>query len=134
MLNLYPWTTLGGGLSTLDHRVGVITYIKGVKIDTLIVGLVILVPFVPCVNTVEVARLSRSIFVLPIVAGSTSNILLEIEQFFLFVQFSFGLCTIQGFRGKVAISRRIFDLRLSRLLSSFWNISGSGDGTALLYL
>ncbi len=77
-MNLYPWTTLGGGLSTLKINQDVIP-LKFKSESVLIMSLIVLVPFIAGMNTVEIARFTRSILVFPVIARCTSDILLKVE-------------------------------------------------------
>jgi len=66
-------------------------------IHILIVSLVVLIPFVPGMNTVKVTGFSRSILVFPIVTSCASDILFKIEKFLFLIQFFLSFRTVQSF-------------------------------------
>ena len=63
--------------------------------------LVVLVPFVPGVNTVEVPGFTGSVLVLPMVGCGISDILFDIEELLFLIQISLSFGSIQCFRSKV---------------------------------
>lgn len=60
----------------------------------LVVSLVVLIPLIASVNAVEVSRLSRSIFILPVIAGCTCDIFFKVEEFFFLIQLSLSFSTV----------------------------------------
>jgi hypothetical protein len=82
-LTLYPWTTLGGGLSELRDLVsGMRQSSAG---DILVVRLIVLVPFVASVNAVDIPRLSWSISVFPGICRWMSESRFGVEEFLFIV-------------------------------------------------
>jgi len=60
----------------------------------LIMGLVVFIPFVPSMNSVEITGFPRSILIFPVVAGCACDVLFKIEKFLFLVQLFFGFCTV----------------------------------------
>ena len=56
--------------------------------------LVIFVPFIPGMHTIEVPWFTRPILVFPVVCRRIGYILFEVEQFLFFIEVSFGFLPI----------------------------------------
>lgn len=79
--------------------------------------LIVLVPFVPSVHTVEVPRLSRAVLVFPVVRGRSGDAFFDVEELLFFIQLPLGLRTVQRF-SKICVARRLDILLLGFRLDS----------------
>jgi len=102
--------------------------------NVLVMCLIILVPFVAGVNTIEVSGFSWSILVLPIIGGRVDNILFEIEQLLVFIKIFLSLCPVQSLRRKVCSTGSFLVLDLHNGLGRLGYKSGSSNGSTLLEL
>lgn len=97
--------------------------------------LVVFVPLVTGVYTVEVPGLSRSIFVFPIIRRGIDDILLEIEEFFFLVQVFLRFGSVQRLGSNVGTTRRLKVLSFDgRLLWCLGYEPRRSNGTALFKL
>jgi len=69
----------------------------GQFIHILIMGLVVFIPFVPSMNSVEITGFPRSMLVFPVVAGCACDVLFKIEKLLFLIQLFLGFCTVQSF-------------------------------------
>lgn len=99
--------------------------------NLLVMCLIVLVPLVPSVHTIEVSRLPRSVLVFPVVRSGASNALLHVEQFLLFVQLALGLCAVQCFR-EVSVAGSFHFLLLGFSFDSLRDEAGTRDIPTLL--
>lgn len=103
---------------------------RNITYDVLVMCLIVLVPFVAGVNTVEVPRFARTVFVFPVVRGGVGNIFLNVEQLLFLVQLAFGFGAIQGF-SEICIARRLRLLSLLHWLRGSRNESRRSHRTTL---
>lgn len=95
--------------------------------------LVVLVPFVPSVDAVEVSGLSWAILVFPVVRSRSGNAFFDVEELLFLVQLAFGLRTVQRF-GKICVAGCLDILLLGRGLDSLGNKPSTCNTAALLQL
>lgn len=101
----------------------------------LVVRLVVLVPLVTGVYTVEVPRLPWPIFVFPIIRRGIDDILLKIEEFFFLVKVFLCFGSVQRLGSNVGTTRRLEVLSFSdRLLWCLGYEPRRSDGTTLFKL
>lgn len=101
----------------------------------LVVRLVVLVPLVTGMYTVEVPGLSWAVLVFPIVRRRIDDVLLEIEELFFLVKVLLRLGSIQRFGSKVGATRRLEILSFGgRLLCCLGYEPRRSDGTTLFEL
>ena len=65
--------------------------------NSLIMRLVIFIPLITGMNSVEVPWFTGPIFILPVVADRVDNVFFKIEQLLLFVQILFCFCFVERF-------------------------------------
>ena len=65
--------------------------------------LIVLVPFVTGMHSVEILRFPGTVLVFPVVRRGSGNALLHVEELFLFVQISLGFRAIHGL-GEVRVA------------------------------
>ncbi len=101
----------------------------------LVVRLVVLVPLVTGVYTVEVPGLPWPVLVFPIVRRGIDDILLEVEELFFLVQVFLRFSSVQRLGSNVGTTRRLKVLSFSsRLLGCLGYEPRCSNGTALLEL
>jgi hypothetical protein len=111
MLNLYPCTTLGGGLSELIAKGSVASVVDALSTrhvhDSLVMRLIVLVPLETGMHTVEESRFSRSELVLPTVSPGIEKTFVEVEKLFVFVQVFGSLFSVHSFGCEIGKGRRV---------------------------
>lgn len=113
----------------------VVTLMNGL----LIVRLVILVPLIPSMHTIEIPRLSWSVFILPSIGRCARDIRFATEYLFfvIFVQIGFSVHSIRQFPSKCVNNGRSFG---DWFFNDFFffdclrNETSSGNGTPLSQL
>ena len=93
--------------------------------------LIILVPLVASMNTIEISWLAGSVFVLPVIRRWMGNIFFQIKQFLFFVKFSLGLRSVESLRSKVCAAGNFFVLDFNCWLCCLWNKSRGSNGSTL---
>ena len=77
--------------------------------------LVIFIPFITSMDSVEVSWFAGPVFILPVVTGRIGNVFFKIEQFLLFIQIFLCFGSVKRFWSKIGTTCRFLA----------WNFNGS---------
>ncbi|SRR6266446_9289120 len=120
--------TLGGGISVLDSYEN--SCAEDNVYDTLIMCLIILVPFIPGMYTVEILRFVGSVVILPVIGSWTCDVFFKVEKLLFLFHITLDFSSVHGLRSKVCTTYSLGVWDLSRWLWCFGNEMRVGDGTA----
>ena len=77
--------------------------------------LVIFIPFITSMDSIEVSWFAGPVFILPVVTGRIGNVFFKIEQFLLFIQIFLCFCSVKRFWSKIGATCSFLA----------WNFNGS---------
>jgi hypothetical protein len=106
---------------------------KGGK-DLLVMRLIILIPLIASMHTIEIPRFPRSVLVFPIVCCGIDNIFFKVEQLFFFVEIAFGFLPVESFRCDIGATGGLWILHFRDRLSGFGYEPRGRNSTALFKL